>query len=229
MDKPTECRSCRAPLVQPASGRPRLVCPDAGCQRRAEADRKRLLRRRKAGLADVDLEPLARYSGGRRPLVRRMAWRLAADRFRNATPTEWELVALEAAVRAGAGRIGGYTGDLGPLMRGQPHWRTQRSLSAEDRRVLNQLDRRNRTGTPPPATQPTPRKASPAKPRAQYGSGLPGDPSVIGQLPEPFFRSGRARGAGSRGRSHGWIVLPDPEEDKPLIDLPLPDERYGRP
>jgi hypothetical protein len=155
-----------------------------------------------------------------------MAWALAARWFPDTLLTEYELVALEGAVRTGIMVHDSYS----RLLRGQPHWETGLTLDPADAAILRALVRRRKTGEPAPPDAPKLRRPTPKRPPpAQYGSGLPGDPSVIGQLPEPFSRRGprRSRG-GSYSQSPGWIELPIPDDQRKLIDLPGPDDLRPR-
>ncbi len=116
-----------------------------------------------------------------------MAKALGAYRFRHVALAPEELVALDAAVRAGANRYAGRS------------WLAGLDLAPEVMRVLRTLAKRDREATPPPASRVIP------------GSGAPGDPTIVGTLPEPFERRGGRRGGGR-------IELPLPAKPR-LIEL----------
>jgi hypothetical protein len=96
------CLYCWAPLEQRASGRPSRICGSPACRRAADAERRRIQRRRAAGLQTVTrriAEPVAR--GGRAPLIRRLARQLALELWPDTVPSPAEIDAVVAAMRAG--------------------------------------------------------------------------------------------------------------------------------
>ena len=96
------CLYCWAPLQQRASGRPRRICGSAACLRAADAERRRIQRRREAGLQTVTrriAEPAPR--GGRDPLIRRLARQLARELWPAITLTPTDIDALIIAMQAG--------------------------------------------------------------------------------------------------------------------------------
>jgi hypothetical protein len=96
------CLYCWAPLDQHSRGRPRRICRSPACRRAADAERRRILRRRKAGLQSVSrraAEPLRR--GGRDPLVRRLARQLALEVWPSVVPSSADLDDLAVAIQAG--------------------------------------------------------------------------------------------------------------------------------
>lgn len=108
MYRSNNCAICGGVLIQPSLGRRRRLCPKPECRREAEALRKRLRRRRLAGVppppysSTEHAAPLP--NGGRDSVVRRRAKRLAADRFPHVQLDEKDLARLEQAVLAGVGR-----------------------------------------------------------------------------------------------------------------------------
>jgi len=116
-----------------------------------------------------------------------MAKVLGARTFPHVALTAEELVALEAAVRAGASKYASCS------------WLAGLDLAPDVERTLRQLAKRDREAAPPPASRVIP------------GSGAPGDPTIVGTLPEPFERRGGRRG----GRR---IELPLPAKPR-LIEL----------
>jgi len=96
------CLYCWAPLQQRTSGRPRRICGSAACRRAADAERRRIQRRREAGLQTVTrkiAEPAPR--GGRDPLIRRLARQLARELWPLITPTSADIDAIVIAMQAG--------------------------------------------------------------------------------------------------------------------------------
>ena len=124
MYKYAACPYCRSPIEQPTTGRPRKVCPEAECQRRADAQRRRAQRRQQAGIARplyANARPAP--AGGRDPLVRRLAKVLADEVFPGIALTDEEVTALDGAIR-----IGATPDDLRRLIRGGASWRTSLKL-----------------------------------------------------------------------------------------------------
>jgi hypothetical protein len=135
--KPAECRVCGGPLEQRPVGRPRMVCSQPACQRQAEADSRRLRRRRLAGIAPSWQYDTPQPRGGHDPIARRIARKLAADYFPHVQPTVEEVAALEATVRLGATPLSLAVTSTS-MIRGIPA-----GVTEEERRVLHQLVERN--------------------------------------------------------------------------------------
>lgn len=96
------CLYCWAPLHQRASGRPRRICGGLACRRAADAERRRVQRRREAGLQTVTrrtAEPTTR--GGRDPLIRRLARQLARELWPALALNSADIGALIQAMQAG--------------------------------------------------------------------------------------------------------------------------------
>jgi hypothetical protein len=104
--KPERCAVCQTHIEQRSTGRPRRICESPECLRAADAERRRLRRRRAVALPsdgtryEQNRGPAPR--GGHEPLLRRLARRLAASAFPRIVVTAAELDALERALQAGA-------------------------------------------------------------------------------------------------------------------------------
>jgi len=145
--------------------------------------------------------------GGRDRVLRKEARHIAGQMAPHVTATDDELAAIEVAL---------CTMDFSPhtlhvsrrggLVRGMP-----RKLPRKVQATLRAFMKRNHA-----AVQEQHR----AHRAAQGQAGI----EVVGELPEPFSRSGRAKGATSRDDDMSWLGLPDPPP-KPRVNLPLPTEK----
>ncbi len=96
------CLYCWAAITPRASGRPRRICGSQACRRAADAERRRIQRRRAAGLQTVTrrvAEPVER--GGRDPLIRRLAKQLAREIWPGVPASREDLDAVIEAMRNG--------------------------------------------------------------------------------------------------------------------------------
>jgi hypothetical protein len=96
------CLYCWARIDQPPRGRPRRICSSPSCRRAADAERRRILRRRRAGLQTVTrraAEPVQR--GGREPLIRRLAKQLALEIWPEVELSHDDIANLTIIMRAG--------------------------------------------------------------------------------------------------------------------------------
>lgn len=211
--RPERCRYCQAPLEQPTVGRPRSICSAPDCRRQRDALRKRRRRRADAGMVRnwpwTTAAPLP--TGGRDGVLRKQARLIARQMAQFVTVTDDELAAIETALcRTGFSADRLRVARSGKSVHGMP-----KKLPRRVQATLRALVLRNRETVMAKHR----RRSGPS-----VGSGLPGDPRVIGELPEPFSRPGRARGATSRDNDMAWLGLPDPPT-KPRITLPTPAER----
>lgn len=220
------CRYCREALVHPPSGRPRNVCPSPDCQRQAATAQKRRRRHALAGLPAQsryggDWAPLP--TGGRDKLLRKYARLLARQMAPHVTATSDELAAIELAFCTVDGfdkyRLRVSHGSA--LVMGIP-----KTLPRKVQGILRTFVKRNDEARLAALRAALPRRVKPKVP-------------IVGTLPEPFSRPGRARGATSRDNDRGWldlpapppkprISLPSPEPERELSDLPEPFSRPGR-
>jgi hypothetical protein len=147
--------------------------------------------------------------GGRDRVLRKHARRMARQIAPRVTATDDELAAIETALCTTP--FGVYTLRVSRgagLVYGMPS-----ELPKRVQETLRRFMKRNHAAW-----------LASRKKRPVVGSGLPGDPSIVGELPEPFSRPARARGATSRDNDMAWLDLPLPPP-KPRINLPLPEER----
>lgn len=126
------------------------MCASPDCQRRANAQRRRLQRRRAVGLPSDDSRheqnrgPAPR--GGHDPLLRRFARQFAAQSFAYTAVTAEELNALQAALLAGAVT----SDDIHRLVRGHSTtaYPPLDPVSADTRAHLRKLVERNAANDP---------------------------------------------------------------------------------
>ena len=96
------CLYCWVAITPRLSGRPRRICGSQECRRAADAERRRIQRRRAAGLQTVTrrvAEPVQR--GGRDPLIRRLAKQLAHEIWPGVPATREDIDAVVDAMRNG--------------------------------------------------------------------------------------------------------------------------------